>query len=116
VTSPNGTRPRATFDLSAARAAASDAQGEPFAFTFADEPFEVPPLTTWPLAVSELLMDGDLAGGLRALLGDDQWQRFRALSPTMGDVQRLFEAIAPWAGVENLGNSSAPLPPVSTPT
>ena len=117
MSSANGTKARADFDLAASRkAAVAEATQVPFTFSYDADHFTVPPMDDWPLAVSEKLNEGDLAGGLQLLLGDEQWQRFRDLAPTMGDVRRLFEALAPWAGVENLGNSSAPPQRGSTPT
>ena len=93
------------FDLDAARAARTEALGEPFTFTSYGQTFTAPSPKQWPIQVTAALSNGDLTGALEMLLGPDQSAAFLAAGPvTMGDIEALFTAIAKWAGVGDLPN------------
>ena len=95
-----------TFDLDAAVAAA-EGEGKPFRFTDHGIEYEVPRQSDWPLTVFGALARGDLEFALRALLGDEQWDR---LSPgfTLGRLDVLFTRIAEDSGM-TLPNSGSAL-------
>lgn len=77
------------FDLDAARARRIEEKGQPLPFTFGGEDFEVLPPGEWDLEVPELLAQGELAGAFRILLGSEQYDRFAAHRPRLGDLESL---------------------------
>lgn len=72
-----------TFDLDAA---VREAGGEPFAFDFGGEHYELPPQVD--LRAAAAFSDARLEDGLRLLLGAEQWQRLQA-SPAVFSVSAL---------------------------
>lgn len=104
--SPNG-----KFDLKAAakaKAAASESQGLPFAFTYDGDDYTVPPSREWSMAALERLGSGDLAGALTELLSEDTYAKLRDAGLTLGELEALFEQVAQDSGMETLPNSRAP--------
>lgn len=102
----NGSRP---FDLEAAAAAAADeAEGKSFVFTYAGKPYEVPPATAWPIAALRRLTEGDLDAALGELLGPDEYDQLSEAGIKLGDLNVLFEEIAKRSGLGSLPNSRAP--------
>lgn len=55
-----------------------------------------------PLELAEALEADEMTGALRALLGPDQWARFKATKPTIGDRNDLFNA---WVETIGLGST-----------
>ena len=98
---------RNVIDLDARRAQRAEAREEDFTVKLGGEEFTFPPITEWPVELTELLQKGELMDALRLLLSDEQSPRFIAQHPTMGDLNDLFEALGNRAGVGGLGNSSA---------
>jgi hypothetical protein len=114
---PAGANGSGAFDLdSAAAAARAEANAEPFAFTWHGHQYVVPPATEWPLSAVTAMGEGNLAGAMGALLGDDAYAQIAATGITIGDLNTLFDAIGKAAGMGGLPNSP-PLPrPASTRT
>lgn len=87
------------FDLSAARAARSEAAGVAFAFLFDGVEFTIPPTKEWPLAAMDSLADGAVGDAMRVLLGPAQYQTLKDHGATLGDVETLFGALAAGQGL-----------------
>jgi hypothetical protein len=106
----------APFDLDAAvAAAAAEGKAKPFAFTYKRARYEVPPSSQWSLTALDKLADGDLAGALAEMLGED-YTKIRDAGLTLGEVNALIEAIGKESGFESLPNSGPPQRRVSTRT
>lgn len=60
-----------------------------------------------PIELMEAFEDGKYVTGCRALLGDAQWARFKAMSPTTSDLEELFDPIARALGFTDAGESAA---------
>ena len=103
MTANGGTTTKKPFDLDAAAAAAREAAGEGFQFTFRKQSYNCLPAKLWPITVSGLLTRGDLVGALMDILGPEQGEKFLAAKPTMGEVEALMTAIAEFSGVGGLG-------------
>lgn len=96
------------FDLqSAADAAAAEAEGRSFPFTFAGASYTVPPPTAWPISALRALGDGDLEAALTTLLGGDTFAELADAGLTIGGLNVLFERIAADSGM-TLPNSPPP--------
>lgn len=59
---------------------------------------------SWPLEVLEHIEAGEIIGGIRSVLGDEQWAQVRALKPTIGEAKELFNEFAKLAGFDTPGN------------
>ena len=81
----------ASFDLDAARARRLEQSGGKLTFTFGGETFSVLPLGEWPMGVLDEMAAGGLVDSLRLVLGDEEFTRFSAHSPSIGDVNSLIE-------------------------
>jgi hypothetical protein len=93
-----------TFDLD--KVIAEEQGAEPFVFTFDGEDYELPGVMD--VRVIAKISEGDLAGGLRLLIGDEPWQQIQE-SPqvlSMIALSALFDAYAKHTGVDGLGESS----------
>lgn len=92
------------FDLDAV-IAERDAK-EPFAFTFDGAEYTMP--NDVDVRVIDLLMEGELAGALELLLGDEQWSAIVASPKTLGTAALgdLVTAYFTHVGVD-MGESSA---------
>jgi hypothetical protein len=93
-----------SIDLDARRAQRAEATGEPTKVVLGGEHFLFPVVTEWPVEIIDVLSRGELLAGLRLLLDAEDYERFVAQKPTMGDLTALFEELAKTAGVGNLGN------------
>lgn len=83
-----------------------EAKAEPFEFRFDGEIYTLPP--DFDMRHAALFTEGDVLGGLEAVLGTEQWERLSA-SPKMlsiGKVNQLLEEWCASIGVE-LGESAA---------
>ena len=78
------------FDLDAAKARRMEESGGPVHFRFGGEDFTLMPLSEWPMGVLDDIADGSIMESLRRVLGDD-YERFAAMSPSIGDVNALIE-------------------------
>ena len=81
------------FDLDKASAAAAEAAGDPFTFTWAGESFTVPPAKQWTVAIVAPAAAGQIIETMELLLGD-QWEAFRKGEPTLATIEALFQAVA----------------------
>jgi hypothetical protein len=105
------------FDLEvAAKAAAAEADEEPFAFTYHGQGYAVPPAKQWPLSALRHVSRGDLDAALPVLLGAEAYDRLTDAGLNLGELNTLFEAIGRTYGIGSLPNSSPPRRPVSTRT
>lgn len=103
------------FDLvAAAEAAATEAGAQPFAFTYKDETYEIPPGREWPVAALSALAAGELESALSALLGPANYLQLTDAGLTIGELNALFAAVGKQAGFPSLPNSSPPARPGST--
>lgn len=69
-------------------------------FDFDGHTYEVPPARDWDLDVLEAYEGGMIATTVRAVLGEEQYQIFRSVKRTVGDLNDLFEEIQKALGVE----------------
>jgi len=91
-----------TFDLDAARARRREAaKNTVLYFTFGGEKFECVPADEWGFDVAENLVNGQITTAIRGILGENEYDRFAALKPSMGDINDLIE----WLGNQATGSS-----------
>ncbi len=110
----NGGRPK--WDLeTAARAAATEADRIPFAFTYKGGDYTVPSQKQWPVKALVAVAAGQLDEALPELLGKDAFARMCDAGLTVGEMTALFDKLAEAAGMD-LPNSGPPQPRVSTRT
>jgi len=79
-----------------------------------------------PLDIVEKFEDDKIVAFVRALVGDENWVKFKSTKPSMKDFGRLADAIGGVYGFESVGESSGsgdsskstaePLPPTSKPS
>ena len=104
------------FDLgAAAEAAATEAEGGSFAFTYKGAAYEVPTATAWPMTALRALANGDLDAALSELIGQEAFDGMCTAGLTLGELNLLFERIAKQSGL-NLPNSPPLRRPVSART
>lgn len=91
------------FDLDAA---ANEAEGIPFDFTFGGEKYQLPPRPD--VLAASMLSVGNLYGGLERMLGEEQWQRILSSSAVMDEPKfaALLAAYKAHSGVD-VGESVA---------
>lgn len=94
-------------DLDARRAQRAETAAANTVVRLGGERFSFPPVTEWPVELTDALTKGDLLAALKLLLSDEELPRFLAQRPTMGDLNDLFEALGKRSGVGDLGNGSA---------
>jgi hypothetical protein len=94
----------AVFDLDAARARRLESSQASVTFTWQGEEYQAPTPAEWELAVAEELAQGNTEKALQLLLGDEQYDRFMASRPRVGDVVALMEWLGSLA-TGSLGNS-----------
>jgi len=70
----------------------NDATGEPVEFEFNGETYEIPPAEEWDLEVIEAIDAQKMTTALRALIGDEQYERFRASNRKARSLAEFFEA------------------------
>jgi hypothetical protein len=73
------------------------------AFTFDGVKYSVDNTMDWDLEVLEAVEDDKIVSIVRALLGPDQWAKFKAKPRKVADLNDLFQAIAKAVGLQ--GNS-----------
>lgn len=100
----------AEFDLDAAVAAQDEAAGDAHKVTWGGQTFAIPRTSDWPMETFDRLAQGEVAGALAGVLGD-QWEAFcNARKPTLATAWALLDGIGSGEGFDGLGESSASLP------
>lgn len=84
--------------------AKNDATGDSHKITFRSQTFDVPPAEDWDLDVLEAIDESRMTSALRALLGEAQYEKFRAKNKKVRDLREFFEVAGKAVGA---GNSSA---------
>lgn len=79
----------------------NDATGQPHTVTFDDETYLVPPADDWDIDVLEGIDDGKMTHALKALLGAEQYAKFRASHKKVADLGRFFEVAGKQVGAGN---------------
>lgn len=72
-------------------------------FTFDGVKYSVDNTMDWDLDVLEAVEDDKIVTIVRALMGPDQWAKFKSKPRKVADLNALFEAIAKAVGLK--GNS-----------
>ena len=62
-------------------------------FTYDGVEYTVPAAKDWPLTVIRAQENGKMLAAIEALLGDKQWAKFESTPRTMGDFEKLVEAL-----------------------
>ena len=107
--------PDGVFDLeAAAEAAAGEAGGQPFVFSYKGASYDIPAGRDWPVAALAALAAGELETALSALLGEANYVKLTDAGLTVGELNALFTAVGKKAGFPSLPNSSPPRRPSST--
>jgi hypothetical protein len=97
------------FDLDAAvAAAASEAEREPFRFTFKGEAYEMPNQAEWPLSALRAFAAGELDAALEGIMGEAAVNRLTSAGMTLGDLNALFDEAGRAAGMGDGGNFGPP--------
>jgi hypothetical protein len=106
---------RTAFDLDAAvAAAASEADREPFRFTFKGESYEMPNQAEWPLSALRAFAAGELDAALEGIMGEATTNKLTTAGMTLGALNALFDEAGKQAGAGGLPNSAPPPPRGST--
>lgn len=88
----------------AARAAKSEAKGNDHVIVLGGEEYTIPP--EMPADFALLCMEGNIRGGLRALL-DGQFESFSEQRYSIEDLLELVDGVADLYGFESLGEALA---------
>jgi len=90
--------------------AKTEALGKEISFEFDGETYTVPPAREWDLDVLESYENGMIATCVRAVMGEEQYDRFKSEPAeggerkpkrrTVGDLNDLFETLQKALGVE----------------
>ncbi|MPY65036.1 hypothetical protein [Streptomyces spongiae] len=89
-----------TFDVGAARAQRQEALGNSWSFTIDEDTYTLPTeLTRQTARALRDLDDNDVDGLLRALLGEEQYERFDRHDVTMQDIAAIMEAYGQETGL-----------------
>lgn len=81
-------------------AQAAEANDVPITVTFKDASYVVPAALDLPVEILEASNELEV---LRAILGAEQYEAFRATKPTLRDLKDLGELVAEAAGFDDLG-------------
>lgn len=73
------------------KAAKNEAQDGEIRFEFDGEEYVIATASDWDVEVLEAFEDGNIVQTVRALLGADQWARFKSKRRTVGDLNDLFQ-------------------------
>ncbi|MFI7009968.1 hypothetical protein [Streptomyces sp. NPDC050145] len=79
----------------------NDATGKPTTIEFNGDTYEVPPADEWDIDIVEAIDEQRITHALRALLGDEQWAKFRK---TNRKVPALGEFLTAAGKAVNAGN------------
>jgi hypothetical protein len=89
----------------AARAAKAEAEGEAHVLVLGGQEFELP--TEMPLDFVLAAAEGDVAGSLRVLLGEEEYENLRAKGLSVSDLNELIGGLAEVYGLEDVGEALA---------
>jgi hypothetical protein len=78
---------------------AAEALGEKVPFTFDGVEYVVDPTSEWEYEVLEAFEEGKISAFLKALLGTEQHDKFKAGKPRVADLNRFVEAIQKALGI-----------------
>lgn len=87
-----------------------EATDEPHIVEFKGESFEIGAIETWPLDTVDALNRGDITEAMRGAFGDEDWERFAALKPSLRAVRMLVESLTDAQGIGDLPSSSGSSP------
>lgn len=79
---------------------AAEALGDKIPFTFDGVDYLIDPTSEWPFDALESFEDGKIAAFLRAVLGTEQYAKFKATKPTVGRTNEFVEAFQAALGVQ----------------
>lgn len=103
-----GANGQGTWDLeaeAATRAAADEAAGRPFAFTYKGESYTIPAMRDWSMEALESVAAGDFASALPELMGEETYVKMRDAGLKLGELTALFDKVAELGGMGDLPNS-----------
>lgn len=69
-------------------------------FTFDGDKYAIDSTADWDITVLEAVEDGKTVSVVRAILGDKQWEKFKAKPRKVDDLNKLFEAITKATGIQ----------------
>lgn len=75
------------------RAVKAEALGHGVTFEFDGETYEILPASEWDLDAIEAFEAQKAATGVRLILGDKQYKRFKSKPRKVADLTRLFEVM-----------------------
>lgn len=81
-------------------AAAAEALGEKVPFSYNGVDYLVDPTSEWSYEALEAYEDGRISGFLKALLGEEQHDAFKATKPRISDVNSFVEALQKAVGIQ----------------
>jgi hypothetical protein len=93
------------LDLDAARAARAEASGERHTFIFKEVTFELP--VEVPADFAFFLLESKPREALQALIGDERFEEFWALRPSVADLTELAGGVARLYSFGDMGESVA---------
>ncbi|MEV0823852.1 hypothetical protein [Nonomuraea rubra] len=79
----------------------AEADGRPFPVEHNGVTYTVPTPMDWDADALDLLEAGRVTAALRLILGDDQYEQFRATKPKLRDAAGLMDAIGAAGGTGN---------------
>lgn len=79
----------------------NDATGETFKVPYNGQAYDVPAADDWDLEILEALDESRMTAALRALLGEEQYKKFRVNNHKVRDLGAFFEAAGKKVGAGN---------------
>ncbi|MFF7408701.1 hypothetical protein [Streptomyces lydicus] len=79
----------------------NDALGKVVVVEFNGETYAVPSADDWDIDVLEAIDESRMTAALRALLGDEQYTKFRATNKKVRDLGEFFQAAGKKVGAGN---------------
>ena len=78
-----------------------DVTGTPVEFEYNGETYSIPPAEEWDIDVLEAIDDNKLTYALKALVGEEQYARFRKTNRTVKALGEFMSAATKGAGAGN---------------
>lgn len=88
-----------TAPRAASEAAKTEAVEDSVTFEYDGVTYTAPPAIEWDVEVFEAAEDGKIVSAVRALIGPDQWAKFKEKKRTIVNVSELFDAAKAALGV-----------------